>query len=344
METTIQRLEQAGWRACASGFLDYNYRQIWDFDAACADRRGARSEHVALVQAGETLGVADVRVKSIPVLGTGIAYINGGPLVRRNEARDAERLCSCLRALVREYAERQGLLLRVAAPIGSEAWINSQRAAFAEAGFSSAPAAKPYRTFLLDLGRPLDEIRRNLAQKWRNCLNQSEKRGLVVRAGTSPDLLREFCALFDQFLARKQFDVDLLPPFYLAVQAQAQESDRFHIHLAEWEGRVVAGHVASFLGDTCVYLLGATSDEGLQAKAAYLLQWRVIQSAREKGFKWYDLGGIDPEKNPGVYHFKSGLGGRDITALGPLECPAHGWRRTAVHWSERAYRRLHRGK
>ena len=226
------------------------------------------------------------------------------------------------------------------APVGSGDWSDSQAAVFSEVGFAASSAAMSYRTFLLDISKRPEEIRRNLAQKWRNCLNQSEKRGLIVRNGTSPDLFREFCDLFARFAERKPFEVDLAPPFYLAVHLQLAESDRFHISLAETEGKVVAGHVASFLGDTCVYLLGASSDEGLQTKASYLLQWQVIQLAHEKGFQWYDLGGIDPVKNPGVYHFKSGLGGKDVTALGPLECPATGLRRTAVHWSERAYRLL----
>ena len=82
----------------------------------------------------------------------------------------------------------------------------------------------------------------------------------------------------------------------------------------------------------------ASNEEGRRAKASYLLQWRVIQAAREKGFQWYDLGGIDPEKDPGVHHFKQGLRGRDIRAPGPLECPAQGLRRAAVYWGERAYR------
>jgi Acetyltransferase (GNAT) domain len=344
MDTTIRRLDRNDWSDSASGFLDYNYRHVWEFDTACADRVGAQSEHVALVQAGATLGLADLRIKRIPVLGTGIAYINGGPLVRRNDPHDVDRLRGCLGALVREYAQKQGLVLRVMGPVGPEAWIVSQRAAFAEAGFTLSHAANPYRTLLLDLNKPLDEIRKGLAQKWRNCLNHSERRDLVVRTGTSPDLLRTFCDLFAQFVGRKQFEVDLLPPFYLAVQEQLPERERFHIHLAQWEDRVVAGHVASFLGDTCVYLLGATSEEGLRTKAAYLLQWRVIQSAHEKGLKWYDLGGIDPEANPGVHHFKRGLGAQEITAPGPLEYPAAGWRRAAVHGSEQVYRWLRRAK
>ena len=84
------------------------------------------------------------------------------------------------------------------------------------------------------------------------------------------------------------------------------------------KGIPVAGPVASAMGDTAIYLLGATSDEGLKSKGAYLLQWTLIKWLKENGFRWYDLGGIDPERNPGVYHFKRGLSGTDITQINPL--------------------------
>lgn len=338
MEPAIQHVDRTAWKTQVSSFLDYNYRHIWEFAAACADRVTARSEPVAVVQAGEILGLANVRIKSIPVLGTGIAYISGGPLVRHNDDRDADRLRLCLRALIHEYAERRGLVLRVMAPVGSEAWNDSQRAAYSEAGFTLSRAVPSYRTLLLNVRGPLDEIRRNLAQKWRSCLNQAEKHGVVVRAGTSPALFQEFCDLYSLFIQGKQFEVSLPAAFYRVMQEGLPEDDRFYIHLAQIEGTVVAGHVASFLGDTCVYLLGASNDQGRQTKASYLLQWRVIQAAREKGLQWYDLGGIDPEGNPGVYHFKQGMGGMDVVAPGPLECPARGLRRAAVYWGERAYR------
>ena len=43
--------------------------------------------------------------------------------------------------------------------------------------------------------------------------------------------------------------------------------------LAMSEGQPVAGHVSSLLGDTCIYLLGASNDEGRNTRAAYLLQF-----------------------------------------------------------------------
>jgi hypothetical protein len=39
---------------------------------------------------------------------------------------------------------------------------------------------------------------------------------------------------------------------------------------------------------------------------------------REIGVKKYDLGGIDPELNPGVFYFKRGFSGTDICQIAPL--------------------------
>ena len=40
---------------------------------------------------------------------------------------------------------------------------------------------------------------------------------------------------------------------------------------------------------------------------------------KENGCQWYDLGGIDPDNNPGVYHFKSGISRREIYHIGQFE-------------------------
>lgn len=81
----------------------------------------------------------------------------------------------------------------------------------------------------------------------------------------------------------------------------------------------MTGLVGSAHGDTGIYLLGATSDEGMKTKGSYLLQWRMVQWLKERGCRWYDLGGINPETNPGVYHFKAGLSGKDVTQPGTFE-------------------------
>src|SRR5262249_27111087 len=156
-----------------------------------------------------------------------------------------------------------------------------------------------------------------LAQKWRNCLNNAERQGTEVTV--HDDGLFLFAELYGAFADRKGLRVNHDARFYAAVQAGLTGQDRLVVQLAPRDGVMIAGHGSSMVGDTCVYLLGATAPEGLRTKAAYLLQWNTIRLAKERGLRVYDLGGIDPESNPGVFHFKNGIGGVDRTAPGPYE-------------------------
>ena len=88
--------------------------------------------------------------------------------------------------------------------------------------------------------------------------------------------------------------------------------------MAEQEGIPVAGVVCSAMGDSAIYLFGATSDQGLTTRGAYLLQWAMIQWLKDRGTRWYDLCGIDPIRNPGGYSFKKGLSGADVSHLAPM--------------------------
>ncbi len=124
--------------------------------------------------------------------------------------------------------------------------------------------------------------------------------------------------MYEQMQQRKRFETTVDIEEFARIQEDLPETHRMRILICELDGIPVAGLVASALGDSAIYLLGATSDDGLNAKGAYLLQWTLIQWLRESGVKWYDLGGIDPEGNPGVYSFKKGLSGADVYQLTPL--------------------------
>ena len=238
------------------------------------------------------------------------------------------------------YVDRRGLLLRIAALPGAVDWTTAQRAAFTASGFAANDRLPAYRTFLLDIARPLVEIRKSLAQKWRNGLNRAERNGLTIRAGTGADLFAVFQELYADLRERKEFGVDLDASFYVRVQRELTPDEKFTVTLAEYEGRPVAGHVGSLLGDTGVYLLGASNRTGLDLKASYLLQWHVLAAGQTRGCAWYDLGGIDPEGNPGVYHFKAGLGGTSVTAPGPFELPPRRSAGAVISAAEGVYRGL----
>lgn len=343
---SLRLLDRPQWEALVGRFADHSYRQQWQFGLACASRLGATSEHVAIERSGQVVGLADVRCKRVPLLGTGVAYVNGGPLTQLDGAASLVELEGCLRALVSEYVQRRAMVLRIAPPLGEVAWNGSVAEAFERLGFLAvAPSVvRRYRTLLVDIRDPLPAIRARLAQKWRNCLNRAERNGLEIRFGDDDDLFSTFVGLYQELSERKQFSTELDAAFYRAVQRRTSPCERLHVAIASFEGRPAAGVVASLIGQTAVYLLGASNATGMEQKAAYLLQWHVIEQARARGCRWYDLGGIDPDGNAGVYHFKVGLGGVDVTAPGPFEYRPNGLRGRLVGVAERAYRWLRKSR
>ncbi|MEW6251942.1 MAG: GNAT family N-acetyltransferase [Planctomycetota bacterium] len=337
MKVDIRRVERPEWLALAPQFTDYNYRQVWDFGTACAARVGAVCEHVAVILDGEAAALADVRMRRVPLLRTGIAYINGGPLVRRGAHDDADRFALAVQALVREYVQRRRCTLRILPLPGPEDWGAAVCRACAAAGLHPEDRLRPYRTLIVDVSRPPEQLRAALDRKWRYNLKRAEQEPLNIRSGLSPDLLDEFCLVFEAFAKRKHFALDLQPRFYAALQPGLPPCERYHVALADLGGRAVAGYVSSLLGDTGVSLLMATTEEALRMRAGYRLQWEAFRAAQQAGCRYYDMGGINPELNPGVYEFKKGVNGRDVCCP-VFECSG-GWvQRKSVAHAERLYR------
>jgi lipid II:glycine glycyltransferase (peptidoglycan interpeptide bridge formation enzyme) len=84
----------------------------------------------------------------------------------------------------------------------------------------------------------------------------------------------------------------------------------------------VAGVILSTIGKTGIYLFGATSNVGMGINASNLLQWHSIQMLKRLGCDYYDLCSINRARNPGTYHFKAGLCGRNGVESGvsQFEC------------------------
>ncbi len=329
------------WDSLLARFDDANYRQLSTYSAVTAIRVGARSENVAIRDGGELLGLCNVRIRKLPLLPLGIAYVNGAPLIlqKGNSVDRATVLLSCLNALRKDFVDGRGLVLRVVGVARADLSPETANQCFLKAGFSACAAKGYYRTILVDIQRELSDIRRGFDQKWRNVLNKAERQELNVVRGTGSALFRQFGELHSALVVRKQLEVDLGPEFFLKMQDRLPESERFVVHLATQDGKVLAGHIGAYHGDTAVYLLGAANDQGLKTNASYLLQWRVIEYAKERGCSWYDLGGIDPERNPDVYRFKARIGGADIVAPGPYESGS-ALRRQLVRATESLYRMI----
>ncbi len=235
----------------------------------------------------------------------GMAYLRWGPLCeRQRDTLDPDVMTRMAEALAVEYVQKRRLFLRIL----PNAFVGSPRAEAMQSAFwrfdpEPRVPENTYRTFLLDLTPALDELRKRLDKKWRNQLSRAEKNNLEVVTGCGKEEFRIFSVIYEQMRRRKEFGTKVDMGEFSRIQEDLPAHQRMRILLCKDHGVPVAGLVASAIGDSGVYLLGATSDEGLNSKGSYLLQWTLMQSLKESGVRWYDLGGIDPVTNPGVYWF-----------------------------------------
>jgi lipid II:glycine glycyltransferase (peptidoglycan interpeptide bridge formation enzyme) len=317
-QVEVDRATPAEWSKMFELFDDANIYQTFAYGGV---RWGAKSlSHLVLKADGEVLGIAQLRIVRPTPLKFGMAYLRWGPLCeRRGEPLHPEIFKIMARALVDEYVSKRRLFLRVL----PNAFAGSERAETMQSAFASftrenLTAENTYRTMVLDLSPSLPELRKNLDAKWRNKLSGAEKNNLKVVAGNGPEEYQTFCQLYHEMRKRKTFETTVDVEEFQRIQEELAPSQRMRILICEDKGIPVAGLVASAMGDSAIYLLGATSDAGLNAKGAYLLQWTMIQWLRENGIRWYDLGGINPEANPGVYSFKRGMSGVDVCQINPL--------------------------
>jgi lipid II:glycine glycyltransferase (peptidoglycan interpeptide bridge formation enzyme) len=314
----VDAATSSDWSRWLDLFEDANIYQTWSYGEL---RWGQKKlSHLVLKRGDHVVAMAQLRIIRPARMRCGIAYLRWGPLcqVKGEELNPVvvERMAAAMRE---EYVRKRGLFLRILPP----AFLGTPQAAAFEAAFAaydreSFGPTDSYRTFALDLEPSLEVLRKNLDQKWRNCLNRAEKNGLTMVQGSGPEEFHQFIRIYDEMWARKQFEEGSDVREFQQLQEDLPERHRMKVLLCKHEGVAAAGLVATAMGNSAIYLLGATSDIGMKLKGSYLLHWALIKELKELGIRYYNLGGINPEKNPGVYHFKAGFSGRDVLYMPPV--------------------------
>jgi hypothetical protein len=331
----VDTVDEPTWCRILERFDDANIFQTWSYGDVHGSRRNI--SHLILTHEGEIVAAAQARVVALPLLGVGVAYVRWGPLWRLRQAGpNLETFRQSLRALRNEYACRRRLILRLY-PVLFEDDAPCFASILQEEGFSAAADLARPRTLRLDLSRPLATLREGLRPHWRRELKLAERNGLQIIEGTDDALFATFITIYRQMVARKGFVTSTDVEEFRAIQRRLPAAFKMRIMLARSGDEVCAGLVCSVIGDTAIYLLGASGNMERQSRASYLLHWKLIEWLKTNGVAVYDLHGVNPVTNPGTYRFKKDLGGRDgkeVGFLGRFDAYANGLTHSCLEWGE----------
>lgn len=290
-----------------------HFQQSWEW-GELAPQLGGTAVRLAAHRDGSMVGAAQVFVNPLSRTGRTHLYLPRGPAVQRPDLEVLGPLFDRVRALGGEKAAA-GVRVEPNAEACSYAWKNSLRSLDFKPIY---PPSQPRSSWVLDISPEPDRLLKDMKQKTRYNIRLAGKKGVEVVEGGTADL-PEFYRLFRETATRDDFFIHP-QNVYERMFDLFRRSGRFAMLLARLGDRLIAAVTLVTFGDTCWYMQGASSNEHRNLMAPYLLQWEAINWARRQGCTLYDFRAVpdvlrEDQDMYGVYRFKEGFGGRQLTTL-----------------------------
>ena len=309
--------DASAWDAFVSQASDASLLQAWAWGSLKA-RYGWRVQRYFWVEAGQPIGAAAVLRRGLPG-GLALNYAPRGPILDGH----LEQWPTFWQALRERLAQDGGTVLKV----DPEWTTDAERAALTESG--ALPSRHPIQhqaTMLVDI-RGGDEALMRLKESTRRNIRAGQKQGMTVEASDATAAMDHFYGLLAETAVREHFTVRSRV-YYQDLLNLFRERGQVKVYLARQEDRLLAGAVMLFFGSKLVYLYGGTRADAKDLKPGYLLHWRAIEDAQQRGCTTYDMWGVPLDPQPGqrghgYYVFKSRFNGRMVRFIGLYDLPVN---------------------
>jgi peptidoglycan pentaglycine glycine transferase (the first glycine) len=211
-------------------------------------------------------------------------------------------------------------------------------AALRRAGWRPSPPVQPVSTRVIDLAADEAALWSDLRKKWRQYVNKARTGGVrVVDAGG--ERLGEFYRIYRETADRAGFLIRAASAYRDVWDAFAPSGHARLLFAELADGSPVATLFLVRVGARVVEPYGGMTAEGADSRANYLLKWEAIRSSRDAGATVYDLWGL---AHPGIAHFKTGFGGREVAYIGAWDLVLDPFGRRTYAVAQRARVRIER--
>ena len=208
--------------------------------------------------------------------------------------------------------ERKAVCVRVCSLLPSATESTTK---LSHLGFRGAPTHQhPELAWMLDLTASEEDLLKNARKTTRQSIRKAEEAAMTVEFAFGMAGLDDFWTVYETTVARQQFT-----PFskkYLQTECEAFARDgHVLIAIGRIQDKIVSAAIVTLAHGSAFYHHGASDQSHFpKIPAAHLLQWRIIQEAKHRGYRFYNFWGVVPEtatNHPwhGLSVFKRGFGG-----------------------------------
>ena len=180
---------------------------------------------------------------------------------------------------------------------------------------------QPQEELILDITKPIEQLLAEMKPKARYNIKVAEKHNIKIfnfsPYGGSPaggqlpifkDGLSSFLGLVEKTSARQ--GIKAHPKDYYKKMIEILSQDKTAIlYAAKHENKIIAANLMTYFNGVATYLHGGSDDDYKNLMAPYLLHWQAILDAKNKGFNYYNFGGVSEQKPnwQGITRFKTGF-------------------------------------
>ena len=173
------------------------------------------------------------------------------------------------------------------------------------------------KTITIDLTLGLMELEKKLSSQFRSRIKKANNLKVVIEQTSNKSDVSTFFNLCHNLSQKKDF---ILPGsekiFQEVIERSKASGIEMRLFLAKVEGEIGGGLLIARSGKHIHYMWGASDRTYSKYRVSEAAQWSVIKWGIEKNCIIYDLEGIDPVNNLGVYQFKKKMNGEEIVLQG----------------------------
>ncbi len=171
-------------------------------------------------------------------------------------------------------------------------------------------ALEPHLNFLVDLRRPIEEIKRSMHRDVMSNVRKAQRMGVTVEDITSPEKIQAVYTVLEKVY--EQIQVPLAPVSLVESAFEILYPRQMIKFLAAQVKDTYIGVAIRLLYKGVIYAwyAGALRDYA-SYKANDLLNWHILEWGAQNGFRYFDFGGAGkPNQSYGPRDFKAKFGGR----------------------------------
>jgi peptidoglycan pentaglycine glycine transferase (the first glycine) len=246
--------------------------------------------------------------------------VPGGPIIDWNNNKLVESVAKDIREKGVDY---KVWFVRVRPELVDN---EKNRKQFRKLGFVDSPMhLHAESTQIVDISKGDEDILYSMRKNTRYYIRKSLKCGLNVKISKNPDDYKTLEKLQEETAKRHKF-VPFPPRLFRAQLETFADDDQAAIFIVRKKRKILAAAIIIFYGEIAYYHHSGSVGEYKNIPYSYFLQWKIIQEAKRRGMKYYNLWGVAPTSDTkhrfaGVTVFKKGFGGEQINWLHAKDLP-----------------------